>query len=458
MATIADLNRDKDEETKLPPEYVVHGWKISRPLSVDTSGEADVYIVQKDSQEAVLKYYKRGLKPKAKILETIKCLDAKGIVKVFDYGTDDERDGNWYEVMEYAQAGSLLSLVGEKLSSDEILDKDSGICRQLIEALKAFHDARIIHRDIKPENIFLRSKKPLDMCIGDFGISSVMEGDGENFMHKTIASARTPGYDATEILIKYITPKADYYALGIILWELATGKTLKKLMPEIVNEHVRATLDGKITETILKNAQGLDERVLYVIKGLLVREPAVRWGYEQVKKYLEGEHVEIWEHSFSIGGEDCTSFDDIVGSVKNKFPDCKEEIFDGTLGIFLGIHYPAVSKRVKAAVAKAKGMTDDDIAKSLICLALDPESLVLPNGFEAKSLDDVRRLTLQAPETMYKMYWNFNSALYEFLELKGAGGKIPAVKRMVDTHKDTPEEECLPLLREIAGILNGHAA
>ena len=164
--------------------------------------------------------------------------------------------------------------------------------------------------------------------------------------------------------------------------------------------------------------------MLYVIKGLLVREPAVRWGYKQVKKYLEGEHVEIWEHSFSIGGEDCTSFDDIVGTVKNKFPDCKEEIFDGTLGIFLGIHYSAVSKRVKAAVAKAKGMTDDDIAKSLICLALDPESLVLPNGFEAKSLDDVRRLTLQAPETMYKMYWNFNSALYEFLELKGAGARF----------------------------------
>lgn len=103
-------------------------------------------------------------------------------------------------------------------------------------------------------------------------------------------------------------------------------------------------------------------------------------------------------------------------------------------------------------------MTDDDIAKSLICLALDPESLVLPNGFEAKSLDDVRRLTLQAPETMYKMYWNFNSALYEFLELKGAGGKIPAVKNIIDTHKDTPEEECFPVLREIAGILNGHAA
>ena len=98
---------------------------------------------------------------------------------------------------------------------------------------------------------------------------------------------------------------------------------------------------------------------------------------------------------------------------------------------------------------------EDDDAKLILLWALNPDhSLDLPNDYKVVSLDDVRRLTIQAPETMYQKYRNFNSALYEFLELKGAGGKIPEVKRVVESNMDTPEEECFPLLREIAGILS----
>ena len=195
-----------------------------------------------------------------------------------------------------------------------------------------------------------------------------------------------------------------------------------------------------------------------LIRGLLIRDPDARWGYDEITKYLTGEDVPIRSHIpfVPLGGEDRTSLEEIADVIEGRFAFCKKEICDENLKVFIKDEYPEVSGKFNASVAKASapGMEDDD-AKLIVLWALRPDyPLVLPNGFEADSLDDVRRLTIQAPETMYQKYRNFNSALYEFLELKGAGGKIPEVKRVVESNMNTPEEECLPLLREIAGILS----
>lgn len=87
----------------------------------------------------------------------------------------------------------------------------------LILGLKQIHKKSFIHRDIKPENIIVDDKGYLR--ITDFGISQPLEKHNEN------NTSGTPGYMAPEILFhdKH-SFEVDYYALGVILYELVEGK------------------------------------------------------------------------------------------------------------------------------------------------------------------------------------------------------------------------------------------
>ena len=144
-------------------------------------------------------------------------LNHANLIGIYDFG---EADGMPFIVMELVAGKSLYhSSYGKAIDEATAVQLIIGICRGLAHA----HDANIIHRDIKPANILLDpNAKPK---IGDFGLAAA--SDSEHSEDGPIFG--TPGYVAPEIFSNpnAIGVQSDIYAVGVILYELLTGK-----MPE----------------------------------------------------------------------------------------------------------------------------------------------------------------------------------------------------------------------------------
>ncbi len=135
------------------------------------------------------------------------------VCKVFDIG---EIDGKHFLSMEFIDGDDLSSLLRRvgRLSSERAIE----IARQLCVGLAAIHNEGILHRDFKPANIII--DKNGKARITDFGIAGV-----EAEIAKDNLRVGTPAYMSPEqIKGKDISAKSDIYALGLVLYEIFTGK------------------------------------------------------------------------------------------------------------------------------------------------------------------------------------------------------------------------------------------
>src|SRR5215813_12874039 len=135
------------------------------------------------------------------------------VCRVFDIG---EVDGTPYISMEYVDGEDLASLLLRigRLPGDKAME----IARKLCAGLAAAHDRGVIHRDFKPQNIMMNKRG--EVVIMDFGLAAIAD-------HLGGPEARngTPAYMSPEQLRgETVSAKSDLYALGLVLYELFTGK------------------------------------------------------------------------------------------------------------------------------------------------------------------------------------------------------------------------------------------
>lgn len=240
-----------------------------------TGGEADIYLVERESQKYILKLYRFGMNPKEEILQKTKELSerfARHIVRIVEYGYY-EKARRWYEIQEFARFGTLRDLMAEGPAGEEAT---AVIVSEIAGALRVLHENNILHLDLKPSNILVRSREPLELIFTDFGVSSVIDPE----MSKKMTGVKgTPLYWAPESFTGVVGREADYWALGMIALEAATGK------------HVFAGLDTKVIMFSLSTKpvevpKSLPERLRTLISGLLSREPKRRWGAGEVARWL----------------------------------------------------------------------------------------------------------------------------------------------------------------------------
>jgi len=145
---------------------------------------------------------------------TASNISHENIISVFDFG---EEHGRPFIVMEYLEGESLRELIRTNRLGN--LRQKLKIATQIARAVDHIHSKKIIHRDIKPENIHLDLTGKVKLM--DFGIAKSSGVD----LTRSGFTLGTPHYMAPEqVLGQPLTPQADVYAFGILLFEMLTGQ------------------------------------------------------------------------------------------------------------------------------------------------------------------------------------------------------------------------------------------
>src|SRR5687767_3626141 len=228
------------------------GERIGRYKIRENLGEGGcgvVYVAEQEEpvrRRVALKVIKLGMDTKAVVArfeaerQALAMMDHPNIAKVLDAGATDT--GRPYFVMELVRGIRITDYCDQNnLSTQERLELFIKVCH----AIQHAHQKGIIHRDIKPSNILvtLHDGVPVPKVI-DFGIAKATEG---RLTHATVYTQLhqfmgTPAYmspEQAEMSGLDIDTRSDIYALGVLLYELLTGKT-----PFDGKELIASGLDG----------------------------------------------------------------------------------------------------------------------------------------------------------------------------------------------------------------------
>ncbi|MFZ5903237.1 MAG: serine/threonine protein kinase [Chloroflexota bacterium] len=183
----------------------------------DTRLESEVAVKIIRTENLAPSILTRALKRFEREAKSLAKLTHANIVRVLDYG---EHEGKPFLVMPYLPGGTLKQrLQGRQMPYQEAVRILIPICR----ALEYAHEQGMIHRDVKPSNILITQSG--DPMLTDFGIAKIIDEEATMDLTGTSSTIGTPEYMAPEqITSKNVDHRADIYALGIVFYEMVTGR------------------------------------------------------------------------------------------------------------------------------------------------------------------------------------------------------------------------------------------
>jgi serine/threonine-protein kinase len=220
-------------------------------------------------QDVALKFLPAGFASSAAALDRFRnevrlarTVSHPNVCRVYDIG---EIEGAPFLTMEYVDGEDLASLLRRigRLPADKALD----FARSLCAGLAAAHEKGVLHCDLKPANVMIDGRG--EVRINDFGLAALAGSVDE-------AAARqgTPAYQAPEQLAgREVTVKSDLYALGLVLYEMFTGK--RAFEARSLDELARMQKEAP-GATIASIAKDVDPAVDRAILQCLAADPRYR--------------------------------------------------------------------------------------------------------------------------------------------------------------------------------------
>jgi serine/threonine-protein kinase PpkA len=248
MASVVDMDED------FFPGYTVL-------QKIGEGGQATVYLAERDHDglRVALKVLEPRLRKDPVFLERfvreykmLTSLENEYVARIYDQGFSGEHP---YIAMEFLPSGTLAGRIHEGLTPRAALR----LTRQIARALEVIHARGIVHRDLKPANILFRPDgRPVIVDFGlakDLGINSTLTAAG-----RLVATPRYMSPEQCQGLP--VDPRSDIYSLGVILWEMFTGRRIyEDANPaELITMHVSAPVP-KLPSS-LAHHQPLLERML----------------------------------------------------------------------------------------------------------------------------------------------------------------------------------------------------
>ena len=308
--TLFISNEDlKDKEEGVPVGHLIGAYRTVREIG--RGGMGAVYLAERADEQyrkqVAIKLIKRGMDTDSVLRhfrnerQILAGFDHPNIARLFDGGTTD--NGLPYFVMEYVEGLPINEYcAAHKISLVERLK----LFREVCAAVSYAHRHTVIHRDIKKSNILVTSDGTPKLL--DFGIAKILQpGAGaEALMTMTGVRPMTPEYASPEqIRGEPVTTASDVYSLGIVLYELLTGRSpyhftsrspldiareITDTEPPRPSTAVVRGEEAKRNATGIRNSKALKGDLDNIVLMALRKEPERR--YQSVEQFSE----DIYRH------------------------------------------------------------------------------------------------------------------------------------------------------------------
>ncbi|MCY2965160.1 MAG: serine/threonine-protein kinase, partial [Planctomycetota bacterium] len=190
------------------------GFRIKR--AIDRGGFGEVYYAVTDSgKEVALKLLQRNEQVELRGVTQCLNLEHPNLVPIYDIRTDAE--GNHWVVMEYVAGKSLERVLEENPKGLPLAEVEIWL-QGIAQGIAFLHDRGIVHRDLKPANVF---REGGHVKIGDVGLCKFITPSRRSVQTESVG---TVYYMAPEVAKGRYRSELDIYSLGIILYEMITGK------------------------------------------------------------------------------------------------------------------------------------------------------------------------------------------------------------------------------------------
>ena len=313
---------------------IVKGQKINDRYqvirSIGEGGMANVYLAYDTilDRNVAVKVLRGDLATDEKFVRRFQreamsasALSHPNIVEMYDVGEDD---GNYFIVMEYIDGKTLKNLIKKRgaLTVAEVVD----IMLQLTSAISCAHDSYIIHRDIKPQNVMILDDGRVK--ITDFGIAIASNASELTQTNSVMGSVHyLPPEQANGA---GATAKSDIYSLGILMFELLTGKLpfkgenaveialkqMKEQIPSVcaINPEIPQSIENVILKACAKNPKN--------------RYANVKDMYNDIKTALDEDRTNETKQTYKFSEDDLDEtkkIESLSEVKKNKKKETKEE-------------------------------------------------------------------------------------------------------------------------------------
>ncbi|MBL8148419.1 MAG: serine/threonine protein kinase [Blastocatellia bacterium] len=209
-------------------------YKINRKIGVGGMGAVFEATNTRDNGRVAVKVISPHLASNSRFVKRFQreakvgwVLSHPNIIKVHEFG--ETEDKLLFMAMEFVEGETLKAVLAKSPSMP--FERCMELLRPLCEALEAAHKRKILHRDLKPENILITkdANGRETVKLADFGLVKLMQPDSEITKGSNLTEVGevfgTPHYMAPEqVLGQPVTASADIYSLGVMAYQMITGK------------------------------------------------------------------------------------------------------------------------------------------------------------------------------------------------------------------------------------------
>ena len=301
-ADAARLRLDAAEATKIGTR--IGAYKVVREIG--HGGMGTVYLAERDDehyhQQVAIKLINPGLGGEnirrrfRNEMQILADLNHPNIARLFDGG--ETVDGIPYLVMEYVDGIPINVYCNEhNLSTEQRLKLFCTVC----EAVQYAHQHLVIHRDIKPGNILV-SSEGLPKLV-DFGIAKLLSGTAD--AGATAMPFMTPEYASPQqVRGASVTTATDVYSLGVVLYELLSGRLPYRFKSRVPHEVAQAICEQDPERPSTTRRKRLHADLDNIVLMAMRKEPERRYGTaqqfaEDIRRHLEGRPVRARHDTFS---------------------------------------------------------------------------------------------------------------------------------------------------------------
>jgi eukaryotic-like serine/threonine-protein kinase len=287
------LERELAAPSRIGPYVIEH--------ALGRGGMGSVYLAKRGDSTSpprvALKVMRNGLDQDRVLLrrfseerQILATLEHPGVARLLEGGVTSE--GHPWFAMEFVDGMPLNRYVEARALS---LHDTLRLFLQIVDAVSYAHRNLVVHRDLKPSNILVTSDGTIKLL--DFGIAKLLAPSvaGDAPITRTGVQPFTPDYASPEqVLGESVTTSADVYALGVVLFELLTGKrplNLARANPAEWARLVRET-EPRAPSAIVEDGRALRGDLDTIVLMALRREPSRRYASvdrlgDDVRRYLE---------------------------------------------------------------------------------------------------------------------------------------------------------------------------